>query len=95
VGTTFTITTTEFPIVAILSSAPPAGLTLTDNHDGTVTLSGPLTVNGTFTANQSFGLSGHQTGKFPTESRHSYLGSLIPCRKYSTLNMRPNRVIFT
>jgi hypothetical protein len=43
---TFTFTTTGFPVAAIASSASPAGLTFTNNGNGTATLSG-TPANGT------------------------------------------------
>ncbi len=47
-GTTLTIKTTGFPAPAISSGTLPAGLSLTDNHNGTATISGTATVSGSF-----------------------------------------------
>lgn len=65
---TFTITTTGSPIAAITELGTlPAGVTLTDNHDGTATLAGiprdgisgsfPLTIS----ANNGFGITASQS----------------------------------
>ncbi|MCD2498230.1 beta strand repeat-containing protein [Microbacterium nymphoidis] len=43
----FTVTTTGFPAASIVDAGLPAGLTLTDNHDGTATISGTPTTSGT------------------------------------------------
>lgn len=49
VASSFTVTTTGFPTPAlVLSGTLPAGVTFTDNGDGTATLSGTATVSGTY-----------------------------------------------
>lgn len=46
---TFTVTTTGFPTAAISQTgALPAGVTLTDNHDGTATIAGTAASGGVF-----------------------------------------------
>lgn len=49
----FTVTATGTPTPAITASALPAGLTLTDNSDGTATIAGTPTATGTTTATLS------------------------------------------
>ena len=47
----FTVTTSGFPIPTITRSGTlPAGVTFTDNHNGTGTLAGTPTANGVFTS---------------------------------------------
>ncbi len=64
-GTKFTITTTGFPFPTITSGALPAGLSLTDNHNGTATISGTATTSGSFnvtiTAHNGIGANATQT----------------------------------
>ncbi len=49
VASSFTFTTTGFPTPALaMSGTLPAGVTFTDNGDGTATLSGTATVSGTY-----------------------------------------------
>ncbi len=67
VGTagSFTIKTSGYPIGAISSTALPAGLVLTDNQDGTATISGTPTTTGvtsvTLTASNGTGTPASQT----------------------------------
>ncbi len=61
----FTITTTGFPAPAITSGTLPGGLSLTDNHNGTATISGTATTSGSFnvtiTAKNGIGTNATQT----------------------------------
>ena len=65
VGQTFKITTKGYPAATISSSALPSGLLLTDNQNGTATISGTPTVSGgfaiTITATNGVGKAATQT----------------------------------
>jgi FG-GAP-like repeat/Putative Ig domain/RTX calcium-binding nonapeptide repeat (4 copies) len=79
---TFDVTATGFPTPAfsIAGSGAPAGVTLTDDHNGTAVLSGIATVGGTYDftiratngvgsgANQSFALTVDQSASFTSAS---------------------------
>jgi len=89
---TFTVTTRGYPFPSITEAgALPAGVTLTDNHDGTATLQGtpgaatggtyPLTLtatNSVGTANQSFTLTVKQPPVFTsTNTLHVIAGTPV------------------
>jgi large repetitive protein len=66
---TFTVTTTGFPAPALSESGSlPAGVTFVDNHNGTATISGTASAQGSFpitiTANNGIGTSATQSFTF-------------------------------
>ena len=78
-ASTFTVTTTGFPAPSLTSSGPlPAGVTFTDNGDGTATLggtpaSGTANVYAlTFTANNGVGTAATQTFTLTVDSAPAF-----------------------
>jgi hypothetical protein len=86
VSNTFTVTTTGFPVPSTITEAGglPAGVTFTNNGNGTATLSGTATTGGTFniTITASNGISPNATQRF-TLTANGPLISLSPSSSLS------------
>jgi dUTPase len=86
---TFTVTTKDYPTVTFSASPLPAGLTFTDNHNGTATISGKPTAltstTVTITASNGVGADLHQPLQFTINDPPTIAGFTAPVFAIKTL----------